>query len=135
MGDDMKSVICQKCGTVCKPKGIGTGYGVMDGKTYCYDCCGIIERDLLIKEGKGILYLSWEQECELFNKPGWYYPKNAKISNWPGTFSLPIRAIKVGSHNFARRRYDVWFKFNDMEWHGVSYGDNTQLCHVRRLRG
>lgn len=131
----MKSVICQKCGTVCKPKGIGTGYGVMDGKTYCYDCFGIIERDLLIKEGKGILYLSWEQECEPFNEHGWYYPKNAKISNWPGTFSLPIRAIKVGRHNFTRRRYDVWFKFNDTEWHGVIYGDNTQLCHVRRLRG
>lgn len=131
----MKSVICQKCGTVCKPKGIGTGYGVMDGKTYCYDCFGIIERDLLIKEGKGILYLSWEQECEPFNEHGWCYPKNAKISNWPGTFSLPIRAIKVGRHNFTRRRYDVWFKFNDTEWHGVIYGDNTQLCHVRRLRG
>ena len=135
MEDDMKSVICQKCGTVCKPKGIGTGYGVMDGKTYCYDCFGIIERDLLIKEGKGILYLSWEQECEPFKKYGWCYPKNAKISNWPGTFSLPIRAIKVGMHNFTRRRYDVWFKFNDTEWHGVIYGDNTQLCHVRRLRG
>lgn len=131
----MKSVICKKCGKVCNHEEPFTGYGVYDGQTYCYDCCGIIERAALLEEGKAVLYLTLDQEPQLYNKRGWYYPKSAKLSNWPGTFSISIHAIKVGGHNITGRRFDVWFKFYGSQWHGVQYGDNTQLCHVRRLRG
>jgi hypothetical protein len=53
---------------------------------------------------------------------------------WPGT--LKIRCgVRTGRHNIAGKRYDVWFVGPDgKNWHGVTYGDNTQICRVRRLK-
>lgn len=55
-------------------------------------------------------------------------------SNWPHT--LVFRAHgQVGRHNIAGKRYDVWFNGPDgYEWHGVTYGDWTQLCHCKRTK-
>lgn len=66
--------------------------------------------------------------------PGRRYYGAAKLTNWPGTLNLPINTIKVGRHNIARRRYDFWFTFESANWHGVQYGDNTQLAHCRKVK-
>ena len=56
------------------------------------------------------------------------------MSNWPGTLKFRVRYKRVGSHNLAGRRVDVWFTDSDgREWHGINYGHNSQLCHCRRL--
>ena len=30
-------------------------------------------------------------------------------------------------------RYDFWFKFGSREFHGVQYGNNTQIAYIRCL--
>jgi predicted lipoprotein len=67
--------------------------------------------------------------CGMLNREA----KVWEVSNWPGT--LKMRAhVRVGNHNMARNRYDAWFTGPDgQQWHGVTIGDNTQLCHCKRL--
>ncbi len=31
-------------------------------------------------------------------------------------------------------RYDFWFEFGNNAFHGVTYGDNTQVAHIRCLK-
>lgn len=95
-----------------------TGYGVdRSGRKHCYECCA--KRDVadMVSTGRATLYLS-----------------NGEVSNWPG--SLKFRAhVRKGRHNIARTRYDAWFTGPDgKQWHGVQYGDNTQICHCKRLK-
>ena len=62
-------------------------------------------------------------------------PEGAVVTDWPGALKFRVRHKRVGSHNLAGRRVDVWFTDSDgREWHGVNYGHNSQLCHCRRLR-
>lgn len=101
---------------------ITTGYGTTrDGRKICFACCGEMDRQELINTGKGILYLTTRPNSDI-----------ATLSNWPGTLKL-VCHVKRGRHNIARYRYDVWFIGPDgKQWHGVQYGDNTQICHVKR---
>lgn len=58
------------------------------------------------------------------------------IGNWSGGLSFPCITMHKGSHNIARVRYDVTFRGPDgKQWRGTTYGDNTQICHCRRLKG
>jgi hypothetical protein len=104
-------------------EGCGTGYGYEEGDPglFCYPCGGTRTRKRLIETGKGHLYLAT-------NKPG-----RSEVTDWTGTLRLPCYVAK-GRHNMARWRYDVWFTLDGAEWHGVQYGDYTQICHVRRLK-
>ena len=98
------------------------GYG-LDEKHHkiCYSCCADRDREHMDNHGKISLYL-----CK---KDG----KNV-VTNWPGTLSFDVRETRIGMHNLAGKRTDVWFiDHNHDKWHGVSYGDFTQLCHCRRL--
>src|SRR5579862_3187883 len=95
----------------------GTGYAREPGTWHylCYQCCGKRDEAQMIRDGKATLYLN----------PG-------KVTNWPGTLAFVVNAgaIKRGHHNIAGSRYDVWFTGPDGAWwHGVTYGENTQLCH------
>jgi len=102
----------------------GTGYALF-GKSkrkVCYECCAIRDRKEMDKTGKAVLYLSMIPDTD-------YY-----VSNWPGTLKLPIHAMSKGRHNIAGVRYDVWFRFSGCNWHGIQYGDNTQICHCKRLK-
>ena len=56
------------------------------------------------------------------------------VTNWPGTLKLRVTGRKMGSHNIAVWRYDMWFQFEGFLWHGVRYGNNTQLVHCKRTR-
>jgi hypothetical protein len=115
------SFTCCRCG-LTKPVQTsgGTGYGINPdgtGKT-CYQCCAEIDREVMRAEGRITLYDSSPTE----------------LTNWPGTLCIPIKVRFVGRHNWARHRYDVYFDFEGRRWHGVRYGDNTQIVHCRRLK-
>lgn len=127
---------CNDCGEF-KPVNTegGTGYAVLpNGANVCYACCAIRDREDMVKTGRATLYLEYRD----YGVRGWLGTRyeSATVGNWPGTLKFHTQAVKVGRHNMAGRRYDVWFKGPDgKEWHGVTYGDNTQLCHCRRVKG
>ena len=105
-----------------KPNSITTGYATDDKENkICYDCCGKIDADWLIQHVRSTYYLT--ETCDGY-----------EVINWPGTMRIPVRSHKSGRHNFARTRTDVWFQFRDRYFHGVQYGDNSQLLHIRRLK-
>lgn len=113
---------------------ITTGYGrwkneeTGEWQTFCYACGAEKERDWMIVKGKTILYLVQHNDgtCE--------------ITDWPGELRFRVLSLRKGRHNIARVRYDVWFHGPDeyggysAMWWGVQYGDNTQLCHCKRIR-
>lgn len=101
----------------------GTGYGYdKRDKCVCYECCGKRDREDMATNGKAILYL-------VLNKG-----MDAEVVNWPGTLRFKC-GVKQGRHNMAGNRYDVWFWGPDgHQWHGVTIGDNTQICHVKRTK-
>lgn len=101
----------------------GTGYATTDKGLVCYECCAKRDRDEMVATGRATLYLT-------IAKDG----KNCTVSNWPGSLKF-TGGWQKGRHNIARVRYDVWFVGPDgANWHGVQYGDNTQICHCRRTK-
>ena len=135
---------CHTCGASLpkrKPGDCSTGYGcgtaepvsehpdapvLKQGETLgrspatCFACCAANDKARMIDTGRAMLYLTTATP--------------AKVSNWPGSLSFPVSRICRGSHNWARVRYDVTFTGPDSrQWRGTQYGDNTQICHCRRL--
>lgn len=139
---------CHQCKQVKPVKTTGgTGYAYYDDdRPVCYDCCGENDRKEMIEVGKIVLYLSCEPARKLRRPNGLPYTPETlhegpgrktagEVTNWPGTLRFKCHT-RVGRHNIAGYRYDCWFTGPDgKQWHGVTYGDNTQLCHCRRLKG
>lgn len=123
----MKKIICSDCGKICIPDGCGTGYGRTEtGEIICYDCCGKRDKKILqsMKIGEKIcLYLSKSKD------------NNWHIGNWPGTFQIRVSEPREGRHNMAGIRRDVWFGYFGKEFHGVCYGNNSEICHIQRIKG
>ena len=120
-----KAVICSRCGKECISDGFGTGYGELNGKKYCYACCGELDSDTLakLKPGEKVyLYLAEGKE---------YLPE---VINWPGTLRIKCCARKNGNHNIAGIRRDVWFKHRGKNFHGVQYGNSSEICHVQVVK-
>lgn len=118
--DGTQGFQCSKCHVV-KPcwAGTGTGYAYdAGGRLICYACCASDDEARMRREGRIMLYLG----------------EGRSISNWPGTLKFKAYSLKTGRHNIARSRVDVWFKHEGRDWHGVQYGDNTQVLHCRRLK-
>lgn len=118
----------------------GSGYATDSDRTRftCYPCAGERESAFLVEHGRGMLYLCRDvpagEPARQYRTAGTmesgYY-----LTDWPGTFRLPVSYGRIGRHNMAGRRFDVRFTGPDgREWRGTSYGDNTQICHVRRLK-
>lgn len=131
------------CGHVPTPQtGIGTGYGTLpDGTKHCYTCCASREREQMRKTGRATLYLSMTGDAHTPEGnslvrpiPGRRYYGSHKVTDWVGHLNLPVNVIYVGRHNIARYRYDFWFTFENETWHGVQYGNNTQIAHCKRLK-
>lgn len=103
-----------------------TGYGIdSDGLRHCFQCCGHEDREYMIEHGRITLYLTTAAARG---------SRGATVTNWPGTLRFS-GGYKVGRHNIAGTRFDVWFPGPDgYVWHGVQYGHNTQLCHCKRTR-
>ena len=119
-----EKIYCADCGRLCVPDGVGTGYATTtDGKNICYDCAGRRDRENLMKLEPGGKYTLY-----LVEKSGGFY-----VVNWPGTFNKRVFP-KIGRHNMAGRRCDIWFTLGDKNFHGVNYGDNTQICHIQRTK-
>ena len=101
-----------------------TGYAQKpNGHKVCFACCAILDQAKMKKTGKAVLYLT--NDVNLFD---------AKVTNWPGTLSIPIISRSTGRHNLTGTVYNVWFKFNGYIWHGRQFGDNTQLCHCKQTK-
>lgn len=97
-----------------------TGYGNdKDGNKICFDCCG--KNDL----------------AELMNLPiggkTTQYFNGKQVINWPSTLKITPNYVKNGRHNIAGSRIDVWFGFDGLRFHGVQYGSNTQIIHIKRI--
>lgn len=140
----MKPIMADKildCGHKPSPhKSFTTGYGYdREGKTHCYDCCAANERQNMLDTGRATLYLVKESEVTESEaaKLGTLHHARWAVTDWPGKLRFPVyHAPRKGAHNMARTRYDVWFTGPDgKRWHGVQYGEWTQLCHCRRLKG
>lgn len=99
----------------------GSGYALTkDNEKVCYICCGVEDRNYMINEDKICLYLDTTKR---------------QVTNWPNSLHFGLMNIRIGKHNIARKRYDVYFVGPDnYVWHGVTYGDNTQLCHCKRTK-
>jgi hypothetical protein len=124
----MKIIERLECGHPESPHSDFTrGYGTNDkGERHCYACCAERDKKQMREAGKIALYLTTKQDT------GGNYG-DAKITNWPGSLEFKGRYHK-GRHNIAGSRYDVWFTFEGTNWHGVTYGDNTQICHCKRTK-
>jgi hypothetical protein len=120
---DGVSFRCSDCGEV-KPVGTscGTGYGYdKENRIICYACCGERDKKQMQETGRATLYL--------VESDGQHW-----VTNWPNTLKFSA-GVSVGRHNIAGRRYDAWFHdHTGARWHGVTYGDNTQICHCKRLK-
>jgi len=100
------------------------GYGQdSQGKKHCYACCAEQDKQHMREHGKIALYL-------VQDKTG-----SNRITNWPNSLSFPVNHIRKGRHNIASCRYDCWFSFEGQQWHGVQFGDNTQIIHCKRIKG
>lgn len=113
------------CGHYPSPHGPHTtGYGVtQDGRKHCYDCCAAADFEQMDRTGRIVLYDVMREG-------------RREVSNWPGSLRFNVFHAHKGRHNMAGWRYDVWFTDRRGNvWHGVRYGDNTELCHCRRLAG
>lgn len=115
---------CGKSEQVKAPPGapplkLGESYG--RSPAFCYQCCADDEKARMIETGRAVLYLTKDGNA-------W------RVSDWSGKLSFPVRTISKGAHNMARTRYDVAFTGPDGKpWRGTQYGENTQICHCRRL--
>lgn len=126
----MSQFRCDDCGQdKTHPEGsCTTGYATdREGKKICFDCCAIRDKASMIENGTSDqlpLYLSKD------DKGTWY------LGNWPSTLRFRCGNPRKGRHNMARTRYDVWFNGPDgKDWHGVQYGENTQIVHCKRIGG
>lgn len=100
---------------------ITTGYGILNGKTFCYECCAVMDKLAMHEDGKYTLYL--------VKRDNGYH-----VVNWPSSLDIKVKSYKRGNHNLAGSRIDVWFNFEGEKWHGVQYGEFTQICHCKRIK-
>jgi hypothetical protein len=101
-------------------KGSGTG---TDGVQYCYACCGRRDLESMKRTGRICLYLVESDKST----------RRARITNWPGSIEFFGR-FRLGRHNIAGTRRDVWFSVDGDQWHGIQYGEHSQLLHCKKLK-
>lgn len=114
----MTEFTCDRCKqTVSTPVGVGTGYGVINDKLHCYDCCGEMDAERMKIEGKISLYLAVSSKNQ------------GKVTNWPGTLSFPcLYNVKTRNWQFTGP--------DGKPWYGVSMsGESNQIINCRRLKG
>jgi len=120
----MNTFTCFTCGkTITNDRPHITGYGIdKDNNKICYTCCANDDRQQMRDTGKITLYLTGTPS------------QGFKLTNWPGSFEIRPTSYHLGRHNIARTRTDVWFVFDGYWWHGVQYGEFTQLCHCKKTK-
>ena len=122
----MSETTCSKCNKEFIPTRCGTGYGVdKDNNRVCYSCCAISDKEQMRTSDKIVLYLTKKVINE---KRGEY---QYHVTNWPGTLDFPVYYSRNGCHNIAGTREDVWFVFEGKTWHGIQYGNFSEICHCK----
>jgi hypothetical protein len=130
--------ICSRCGQEIPPSPwkFTAGYATNDqGEKICYECCAELDKQYMRDHGKITLYLTdihRHDDRFRFRLDQVFSTVSGNVSNWPGSLKFPDRNIKIGRHNIAGVRYDVWFVFENYVWHGTRYGDNTEIVHCRK---
>lgn len=125
---------CTRCSKAIfsSPESMVAGYVIdKDNNKICYDCCAELDKERMRQDGKIILYLACEPERNCRTPEGRH--SAGTVSNWCGTLQFKCHT-RTGKHNIAGVRYDCWFVFEGYYWHGVTYGDNTQVCHCKRTK-
>lgn len=114
---------CHETKAVYSPGNISAPeYGKDDkGNLHCWACCSERKRQRMRDTGRATLYLVRRGD-------------GFAITNWTGGISIEPFRVRIGRHNIARTRYDVWFTFESQSWHGVQYGEMTQICHCHRIK-
>lgn len=117
-----------------------------DGRKDCEMCIAEHDRKQMVETGRAVLYLSFPRNPRIGRGMSrqaqlglGYLDHNygeVTVSNWPGSLKFKLYPrVKVGQHNMAGRRYDVWFPGPDgFVWHGTQFGDMTQICHCKRTK-
>ena len=109
-----------KC-CVCNKEYDKMGYGVRpNGDKVCYPCCGHEDFKELMNLTKGQKVI--------------HYLTERGVENWPGSLIIRPYKRKRGKHNIAGTREDVWFELDGKKFHGVQYGDFSQICHITTVR-
>jgi hypothetical protein len=127
----MSETNCVKCGAAFYPrhfydpektKPMDTGYGTnLQDERVCFECCALEDLQRMREDGKISLYLTKKDNT-------W------GISNWPGTLKIRVSNVRKGYHNIAQTRYDCWFVLDNTWWHGVQYGEWTQIVHCKKTK-
>lgn len=154
---------CHDCRKIIvrDPNSCTPGYGIRKKEAFgnqnirvtineyvCYECAAKEDYQYMKDHGKITLYLTFDTTKDLpyphIGHPEPTIPQrngkysklhNIKISNWPGSLSFPVTFMRVGRHNITGIRYDAYMTDLDgNKWHCVRYGDNTELCHCKRLK-
>lgn len=131
---------CDYCGEVKSHESdFTTGYATnKDGKKLCFDCCAVEDKKYMIEHGnsKGLpLYLTPAKNPPTTPRLAGETYGTYEVTNWPGTLRFKCNKPKKNYHNIAGHRYDVWFDGPDgFLWHGVNYGENTQIVHCKRTK-
>ena len=117
----MNIFTCDICQNTKWYDGIGTGYGNFNNQKVCYDCCANMDKKAIEESSRFTFYLTQENGKSF-------------VGNWPGTLKFKVDYLRKGNH-IAGIRYDIWFTdHKGKRWHGITYGDNTQICHCKRIK-
>jgi len=121
-------IVCERCGKEVHGNGFTTGYGIdAEGHKNCFACCGELDSKRMATEERITLYLSKQEGA-------WY------VENWPGSlkFRATVSISKRGHFSplsgYMERRDAHFVDHHGTVWHGRSIGDNTQLCHCRKIK-
>lgn len=120
--------VCAVCGEARTVSSEGaSGYALLaNGSMICYECCAWHDKIEMAETGKIVLYLSEDNDTT----------SRCYLSSWSGTLRIELADMRVSHrHNIAGTRRDVWFSQGGARWHGVQFGENTQLTHCKRLKG
>lgn len=129
---------CADCGNSTHKYGLDS-----TGLYHCYRCCAQRDLDDMRATGKAMLYLTLVDATPQHTRTtylGSTQRKAAKLTNWPGSLTLDNVCIQYTRYGHYTPnagympRSDVWFTFDGAWWHGVSYGNYTQLTHCRRTK-
>lgn len=103
---------CARCG--CN---LSSSYAIdANNDKFCYMCCADLDKEQMRVYGQIALYLT-----------------SKFVHNWSVSLKIPVSRYEIDNKNNANQRIDVWFMFEDTEWHGVQHGISSELCYCKRL--
>ena len=146
MTTQAQTLACSRCDKAIASTSRSLGYGLdNDDNVVCYRCCAVDDLNHMRNNGRHVLYLSLitpeaHHTRQYTDRKGQTHA--AKLTNWPGSLTFDNVCISYNSTGHYTpnagymSRYDVWFTLDGdgYWWHGVQYGDYTQLCHVKRTK-